>query len=128
MPHLKKEKVKASPRGGGDLAACNPAKKRFNDLVVESFLESMDFGEVVLRFLELKSAVKRGEIAEKPEKFAKELEDLLGDSAKIIEEKMTQRLYAKTGMDYVKKEGYAFSDYIKDAYRKQLRLTPSTSK
>jgi hypothetical protein len=126
MPHLKKEKVKASSRWG--VGRLQPTKKRFNDLVVESFLESMDFGEVVLRFLELKSAIKRDEIAEKPEKFAKELEDLLGDSAKIIEEKMTQRLYAKTGMDYVKKEGYTFSDYIKDAYRKQLRSTPSTSK
>lgn len=126
MPHLKKEKVKASSRCG--VGRLQPTKKRFNDLVVESFLESMDFGEVVLRFLELKSAIKRDEIAEKPENFAKELEDLLGDSAKIIEEKMTQRLYAKTGMDYVKKEGYTFSDYIKDAYRKQLRSTPSTSK
>lgn len=65
--------------------------------------------------------IKRGEIAEKPEQFAKELEDLLGDGAKIIEEKVTQTLYAKIGAEYAKKEGYTFSEYIKDAYQKQLR-------
>jgi hypothetical protein len=84
----------------------------------------MDFGEVVLRFLELKSAIKRDEVAEKPEKFAKELEDLLGDSAKIIEEKMTQRLYAKTGMDYVKKEGYTFQTTLKTHIENNLDRRP----
>ncbi len=107
--------VSSKSRARESLAASNEAKRRFNDLVVESFLESMNFGEVVLRFLELKLAVKRGEIAEKPEQFAKELEDLLGDGAKIIEEKVTRTLYAKIGMEYAKKEGYTFSDYIKDA-------------
>lgn len=97
------------------------SKKRFNDLLVESFLESMDFGEAVLRFLELKSAIKRDEIAEKPEQFAKELKDLLGDSAEIILEKTTRAFYAKIGVNYVKKEGYTFSDYIKDAYQKRFR-------
>ena len=83
-------------------------RKKFNSLLLESILECIEFGEVVLRFLELNSAVKRDEIAEKPEKFAMELEYLLGDGAKIIEEKIIQSVYAKIGMEYTKTEGYAF--------------------
>ena len=93
-------------------------KKRFNDLLVESLLESMKFGEVVLRFLELRSAIRRDEIAEKPERFAGELEDLFGNSAKIILEKATRMFYAKIGANYVDREDYTFSDYIREA-RKQ---------
>jgi hypothetical protein len=106
------------------LAVPREAKKGFNDLVVESLLESMDFGEVVLHFLELKSPIKRDEIADKPEQFAKELEDLFGDGAKIILEKVTKILYAKIGMEYAKKEGYTFSDYIKEARRCEQSSTP----
>jgi hypothetical protein len=111
------------------LSAPCEAKKRFNDLLVESLLECMEFGDVALRFLELKTAIKRDEIIEKPEQFAKELEDLYGDSAKIILEKTTRTFYAKIGMSYVKKEGYTFSDYIRDVYQKQLRRKqPATTR
>lgn len=103
------------------MAASDEAKKRFNNLLVECLLECIEFGEVVLRFLELKSAFKRDELAEKPEQFAKELEDLLGDGAKIIEEKVTQTLYAKIGMKYVKTKDYAFPEYIKEAREEFLR-------
>jgi hypothetical protein len=105
----------------GILATPSEAKKIFNNLLIESFLESVDFGEVILRFLELRSAIKRDEIAEKPEQFAMELENLFGDSAKIILEKTTRTLYAKIGIEYINREGYKFSDYIKDAYQKQLK-------
>jgi len=60
----------------GILATPSEAKKIFNNLLIESFLESVDFGEVILRFLELRSTIKRDEIAEKPEQFAMELENL----------------------------------------------------
>ena len=117
---MKRRKIRNPRPGGRILAASNEAKKSFNDLLIESLLEWIESGEVVLRFLELKSAIKRDEIAEKPEQFANELEDLFGDGAKIIEEKVIQTLYAKIGMDYIKKEGYMFSDYIKEAYRKGI--------
>ncbi len=81
----------------------------------------MPFGEIILHFLEIYSAIKRDEVIEKPEQFAKELKALYGYSAKIILEKVIQTLYAKIGMEYTKKEGYTFSDYIKDAYQKQLK-------
>lgn len=99
------------------MASSNEAKRRFNDLVVESFLESMCFGEVVLRFLELNSAVRRDELAEKPEAFASQLEGLFGDGAKMVEERMIRNLYAKLGVEYAveEKRPFSFSDCIKNA-------------
>jgi hypothetical protein len=41
-------------------ASPSKARKCFNDLLVESFLESMEFGEVVLYFLELQVVNKEG--------------------------------------------------------------------
>jgi len=118
-----KKNRKPSPpnRGGGNLGSSDEARKKFNSMLLESILECIEFGEVVLRFLELNSAVKRDEIAEKPEKFARELEDLLGDGAKIIEEKIIQKVYAKIGMEYTKTEGYAFPEYIIKAREEYLK-------
>ena len=103
------------------MGSSDEARKKFNSMLLESILECIEFGEVVLRFLELNSAVKRDEIAEKPEKFARELEDLLGDGAKIIEEKIIQKVYAKIGMEYTKTEGYAFPEYIIKAREEYLK-------
>jgi len=96
-------------------------RRKFNSLVIDSFLECVEFGGVILRFLELNSSFRRDELTEKPELFAKELEDLLGDGAKIIEERIIRNLYAKIGIEYVEKEGYTFSDYIKCAYQEFLK-------
>jgi len=96
----------------------NPqARERFSKLLVESIVESITFGEVVLHFIELNSLVKREEIAEKPELLAREFEDLFGDSAKIIEERIIRKLYLKIGIKYDDKEGYTFPEYIKKAYK-----------
>ena len=48
-------------------------------------------------------------------------QDLLGDGAKIIEEKIMQSVYAKIGMEYVKTEGYAFPEYIMKAREEYLK-------
>ena len=66
-------------------------KRRFNRILLESLLENLDFGEVIIHFLELNTSVKRNEIAEKPELFAEHFEDLMGDTAKIILEKTVKK-------------------------------------
>ena len=106
---------------GSNSSFSNEAKRRFNDLLVESFIESADFGEVIIRFLELNTPLKRSEIAEKPELFAEELEGLFGDGAKVIEERMIRNLYAKIGSKFTKIDGYTFPDYVKDAKEKYLK-------
>jgi len=106
---------------GSNSSFSDEAKRRFNDLLVESFIESADFGEVIIRFLELNTPLKRSEIAEKPELFAEELEGLFGDGAKVIEERMIRNLYAKIGSKFTKIDGYTFPDYVKDAKEKYLK-------
>ena len=106
---------------GSNSSFSDEAKRRFNDLLVESFIESADFGEVIIRFLELNTPLKRSEIAEKPELFAEELEGLFGDGAKVIVERMIRNLYAKIGSKFTKIDGYTFPDYVKDAKEKYLK-------
>ena len=106
---------------GSNSSISNEAKRRFNDLLIESFIESADFGEVIIRFLELNTPLKRSKIADKPELFAEELESLLGDGAKVIEERMIRNLYAKIGSKFTEIDGYTFPDYVKDAKEKYLK-------
>jgi len=106
---------------GSNSSFSDEAKRRFNDLLVESFIESADFGEVIIRFLELNTPLKRSKIADKPELFAEELESLLGDGAKVIEERMIRNLYAKIGSKFTEIDGYTFPDYVKDAKEKYLK-------
>ena len=111
------------PNGGGEEIRVPDKSKieRFNTILVESILESIDFGEVVLRFLELFTPVRRDEIAEKPEVFASELENLFGESAGIIEKRIVKNLYAKLGIKFQETAGRNFSDYIKGAMEKCSR-------
>jgi len=96
------------------------AEKNFNNIFLKSFLECVKFGELILRFFELRSLIKRCELAEKPEILAYGLEDLLGDWAKVKEEEIIQKLYTKIGMKFTKLEGYTFQDYVKDAKTKYI--------
>jgi len=98
------------------------AEREFNNILLQSFLECVEFGDLILRFLEISSPIKRWELAEKPEMFANGLKDLLGDSAKVKMEEIIQKLYEKIGVNFVKLKGYAFQDYIKDAKIKFIAL------
>jgi len=103
-------------------AFLNEAKKKFNELLVESILEGLDFGEVVLRFLELKSQVKRDSIAEKPELFVEKLEDLLGVwMAGIFEERILRILCGKLGIEYSVIDALTFSKAVKKALKEYLK-------
>lgn len=87
----------------------------FNDRLVESIEEVLNFSQVVLNFLELNTAFKRGEIVNDPGLFSNGLEDLFGDSAKGIERLIVERFYSKIKLKYVRNREKTFSDYVNEA-------------
>ncbi len=89
--------------------------EEFNDKLVESIEEVLSFSKVVLNFLELNTAFKRGEIVKNPRVFSRELEELFGDSAKGIEELIVERFYSKIKLKYVRTRERSFSDYVSEA-------------
>jgi len=70
--------------------------------------------KVLYNYLENNSHLKREEIAEKPEVFSTGLEKLLGSGAHVIENLILKNLYSKLGLKFEEKEGYGFSDYVKE--------------
>jgi hypothetical protein len=87
----------------------------FNEKLVESIEEVLNFSQVVLNFLELNTAFKRGEIVNNPVLFSNGLEDLFGDSAKGIERLIVERFYSKIKLKYVRNREKTFSDYVNEA-------------
>ena len=94
-------------------------KRRFNNVLVESILEGLDFGEIVLRFLELNSNLDRSQIADRPEFFAEELEKTFGPwMADMFKKNILQLLCRKIGINYPDIEDLTFSEAIKKAFKK----------
>jgi len=70
--------------------------------------------DAIYGFLVNNSHLKREEIAEKPEVFSAGLERLMVSAAQVIENLILKNLYSKLGLKFEEKEGYEFSDYIKE--------------
>jgi hypothetical protein len=90
-------------------------RDEFNEKLVESIEEVLNFSKAVLNFLELNTAFKRGEIVKNPGLFSSGLNDLFGDSAKGIEEIIVERFYSKIKMKYVRSREKTFSEYVNEA-------------
>jgi len=96
------------------------AMERLDDLLLKVVDETLRqvFREagtkVIYNFLENNHHLKREDIAEKPEVFSAGLERLLGSGAPVIEKLILKNLYRRLGMEFEEKEGYGFSDYIKE--------------
>lgn len=96
----------------------NRDKKKFNSLLVESIIEGLDFGEVILRFLELNSNLDRNRIADEPEFFAEELEKTFGLwTARIFKENILQLLCRKINIAYSDVRDMNFPEAVREAYR-----------
>jgi len=93
---------------------------RLDDLLLSAVDEAVKqvFKEagakVIYSFIENKCHLKLEEISGKPEDFSVGLERLLGSAAPVIEKLILQNLYGKLELEFVEKEGYRFSDYIKE--------------
>lgn len=69
---------------------------------------------VIYDYLENNSHLQREEIAEKAEVFSAGLDRLLSSGALVIEKLILKNLYCKLELKFTEKEGYEFSNYIKD--------------
>ena len=74
--------------------------------------------KVISNFLENKCDLKREEIGEKAEDFSAGLERFLGSAAPVIEKMVLKNLYSKLELKFEEKEGYKFSDYVKELKEK----------
>jgi len=90
-------------------------RDEFNEKLVESIEEVLNFSQVVLNFLELNTAFNRGGIVKNPGLFSNGLEDLFGDSAYGIEELIVERFYSKIKLKYVRSRENTFSEYVNEA-------------
>ena len=73
---------------------------------------------VIFHYLENKCHLNRRRIAEEPEDFSAGLERFLGSAAPVIEKMILKNLYSKLELKFEEKEGYKFSDYVKELKEK----------
>lgn len=99
----------------GDAYDHDNRRDEFNDKLVESIEEVLNFSQAVLNFLELNTDFKRGEIVKNPGLFSSGLKDLFGDSANGIEGLIVERFYSKIKLKYVKGREKTFSEYVNEA-------------
>ena len=55
--------------------------RRLNRLLLKAIRESLDFGEVIIRFIELNSSIRKDEFVYNPEAFAREMKKIFGNVA-----------------------------------------------
>ena len=87
---------------------------RLNRLLLKAIHESLDFGEVIIRFIELNSSIRKDEIVYNPGVFAKEMEKIFGVSSAIMLEAIVKRLYTNLGIKIENKKR-SFQEYIIEA-------------
>lgn len=77
-----------------------------------------DGAKVIYEFLENNSKLSLKEVSDKPELFSESLETLMVSAARVIERLILTNIYSKLGLKFEEKNGYKFSDYIKEMRRK----------
>ena len=94
--------------------------RRLNCLLLNAVEETLEHifkeasAKVVYDYIENKCHLKREEIVEKPEDFSAGLKRLMVSAASVIEKMILEKLYSKLELKFVEKEGYEFSDYIRE--------------
>ena len=117
------EKPIASVNTKRDDEACEKTGK-LNDLLLSAVDETLKQvfkeagAQVIYDFLGNKCHLKREEIAEKPAVFSADLKKLMVSAASVIEKMILEKLYSKLELKFEEKEGYEFSDYVKELREK----------
>ena len=94
--------------------------KNWNSFFAETVDETLkqifkkDGAKVIYEFLENHSRLKLEEAADKPEVFSDSLERLMVSAARVIEKLILKNLYRRLGLKFEEKQGYEFSDYIRE--------------
>jgi 5'-deoxynucleotidase YfbR-like HD superfamily hydrolase len=97
-----------------------PSKeKEFNEVILSTIKEVLDFSEVILNFLELNTSFTRGEILKNTDALSHGLRELLGDSGGIIEDIIAKRVYEKLNIPYTPKSG-TFKEKMNHAYESRI--------
>ena len=97
--------------------------RRFDDLLLETIDDVLKriFGgepaEIIFRHMEKRHSLKRVEILERANDFDDSLQEILGSSTDLIENLILKSLYSKLELKFEAREGYEFSDYIKELMR-----------
>ena len=73
--------------------------------------------KAIYSYIENECHLKREEIAKKPEVFSADLKRLLGSGSQVIEQMILRNLYRRLELEFTVREGYGFSDYIKELRR-----------
>ena len=117
------EKPTASVNTKRDDEVCEKTGK-LDDLFVSAVDETLKQvfkeagAQVIYNFLGNKCHLKREEIAEKPEDFSADLKKLMVSAASVIEKMILEKLYSKLELKFEEKQGYEFSDYLKELREK----------
>jgi len=83
-----------------------------NDTLNEIFTETAT--GVIYDYLEMNYKLKPEDIAKNPDTFKQGLEKFLSTGAIAVEGIIVKRLYKQYEQKYQNKEGWAFTDYIKE--------------
>jgi hypothetical protein len=86
-----------------------------NETVKQIFKEAG--AEVIFSFIEKQCHLKLEEIVKKPEVFSAGLRRLTVSATSVIEKMILENLYSKLNLRFAVKDGYEFSDYIKELRR-----------
>ena len=98
--------------------------RSLNNLLLDAVDETLrhvfkeEGANFILHYLESKCRLNRRRIAEEPEDFSAGLERFLGSAAPVIEKIILKTLYSKLELKFEEKEGYKFSDYVKELREK----------
>jgi hypothetical protein len=100
--------------------------KGFDKIIMEAIEEGLAVlgksGKQTVYFhLENNCSIKKQEIPQKLEAFAKGLENMFGVGAIVLENLIIRSLYSKLGIEYEEIKDYEFIDYLKHAKKVELR-------
>ena len=94
--------------------------KNWNDFFAEVVDETLkqifkeEGAKAIYDFLTNHAHLRLEEAAEKPEVFSASLERLMVSATRVIEQAILKNLYLKLGMKFKEKDGYTFSDHIRE--------------
>ena len=99
-------------------------KNDWNNIFAEVIDETLkqvfkeDGTKVIYDYLKNNSKLSLKDISKKPEEFSASLETLMVSAARVIERLILTNLYSRLEQNFKEKEGYKFSDYIKELRRR----------
>ena len=95
-------------------------EKTLNEVIDSTLKEvfSESATSIIYYYLEMNCKLKAEDIAKNIDTFREGLEQFLSSGALAIEGIITKRLYRHYKLKFENKEGYVFTDYVKDLRRR----------